>query len=412
MRARVVEVGRERLAQLRNRLAFIIVTEDISENSRDKALHEFACPVYQCMSSEEIEELFGFKGTKMVGFHRSPLANALLNELKPFLITVELLAKRPEALPVSPRIAVLGASGIGKHHCNWWNLEGAIPVAFLGSTPESIATTAENLKKMFKVDAKGYTSLENLLAEEKPDIVDVCLPPEMHFNAVHKALEAGCHVLCEKPFVYDDKLSREEMLAQADELQALAEEKRRMLGICTQYVMAVQECLAEYEEHFGNRNIETFEGTLIAPKRNRPMAAHWVWVDLAPHMLGVAQKLANNGRANWKSLKTDFDGTKAEASFDCERRGSTLLHCNILTMHRDSEPKNVRQIALNGCKFDIGGYNDENGIFNMRITNPWGTVDRPDMLRMLIRSFLNGKIEMPVAMARQNLDWMLTIMHK
>lgn len=89
LRARVVEVGRERLLQIRNRLAFLIVTPDLSENSLNQILNDFKCPVYQCLSSEEIEELFGLRGTKIIGFHRSPLSVSVAPDLKPFLLARE-----------------------------------------------------------------------------------------------------------------------------------------------------------------------------------------------------------------------------------------------------------------------------------------------------------------------------------
>ncbi|MGN8646612.1 Gfo/Idh/MocA family protein [Gracilibacillus sp. HCP3S3_G5_1] len=44
-----------------------------------------------------------------------------------------------------------------------------------------------------------YTDVTEMLSKEQPDIVSVCTPNKYHFQYVKKALEAGCHVLCEKP---------------------------------------------------------------------------------------------------------------------------------------------------------------------------------------------------------------------
>ena len=72
-----------------------------------------------------------------------------------------------------------------------------------------------------------YDSPEALLVAEKPDLVLVGSPPDSHFDLCRLALEAGAHVLCEKPFV--------ETVEQADALIALARERNLQLAVNTQY---------------------------------------------------------------------------------------------------------------------------------------------------------------------------------
>ena len=43
------------------------------------------------------------------------------------------------------------------------------------------------------------TSLEQVLADRDIDVVDICLPPNLHRTTVLQALAAGKHVICEKP---------------------------------------------------------------------------------------------------------------------------------------------------------------------------------------------------------------------
>jgi predicted dehydrogenase len=45
----------------------------------------------------------------------------------------------------------------------------------------------------------GYTDFDELLATADIDAVDICTPPWTHADLVIKAVEAGKHVLCEKP---------------------------------------------------------------------------------------------------------------------------------------------------------------------------------------------------------------------
>src|SRR6476660_8611076 len=81
LRSRNLIVGRETLQRSKSRLHFILVTEDISENSRNQILGEFAhYPVVQHYSSADLENFFKVKGTKVVGFEKSGLAQSIYAE--------------------------------------------------------------------------------------------------------------------------------------------------------------------------------------------------------------------------------------------------------------------------------------------------------------------------------------------
>ena len=47
----------------------------------------------------------------------------------------------------------------------------------------------------------AFGDVDTLLAEGRPDVVVVATPPDSHAELCVRALEAGAHVLCEKPFV-------------------------------------------------------------------------------------------------------------------------------------------------------------------------------------------------------------------
>jgi predicted dehydrogenase len=66
--------------------------------------------------------------------------------------------------------------------------------------------------------AKRHTSLTDLLEKEKPELVAIATPVGAHFALAKQALEAGCHVLCEKPLA--------STTAEAEELCRLAESKK------------------------------------------------------------------------------------------------------------------------------------------------------------------------------------------
>jgi hypothetical protein len=83
LRSRILMVGRETLGRSKSKLHFVLITLDISEQSRAEVLSEFAhYPVVQLYTSAELEQFFGVKGTKVIGFQKSGLAQSIYAELK------------------------------------------------------------------------------------------------------------------------------------------------------------------------------------------------------------------------------------------------------------------------------------------------------------------------------------------
>ncbi len=94
-------------------------------------------------------------------------------------------------------VAIIGA-GIGKSH-----LEGfaQLPDRF---TVQQICDLDEARGGALAASHPGVgftTDLAAVLSDPKIDIVDVCLPPHLHFSACMDALDAGKKVICEKPLV-------------------------------------------------------------------------------------------------------------------------------------------------------------------------------------------------------------------
>ena len=83
LRSRILLVGRDTLQRSKSRLHFVLITRDLSEKSRAQVLADFAhYPVVQLYTSAELEQFFGIKGAKVIGFQKSDLAQSIYAELK------------------------------------------------------------------------------------------------------------------------------------------------------------------------------------------------------------------------------------------------------------------------------------------------------------------------------------------
>lgn len=93
------------------------------------------------------------------------------------------------------KVGVIGCGSIAKHrhipeHAANENVE---IVAFCDIVEERAQEYAD------QYNAKAYTSFEELLKNEEVDAVSVCTPNSLHAPISIAALNAGKHVLCEKP---------------------------------------------------------------------------------------------------------------------------------------------------------------------------------------------------------------------
>ena len=108
------------------------------------------------------------------------------------------------------RIGIVGAGGMGTVHCsNYAHIEGCCVAALCDASPAA-------QEKANELGVPLYTSLEEMLAAQELEIVDVCTPTFLHKAHVMTALRAGKHVLCEKPLALHEADAREML----DEAQA------------------------------------------------------------------------------------------------------------------------------------------------------------------------------------------------
>jgi predicted dehydrogenase len=96
-----------------------------------------------------------------------------------------------------PRVAVVGTSFGGRVHVPALQAAGFEVVAIVGRDAARTGARAEALGV-----PHGCTSLADALSLGI-DAVTVSTPPDSHVDLVLEAIDAGAHVLCEKPFALD-----------------------------------------------------------------------------------------------------------------------------------------------------------------------------------------------------------------
>lgn len=108
------------------------------------------------------------------------------------------VSDNPDAITRPLRVALVGAGKMGRHHAQ--AIARLSPSASLVAVADPSASAREAICTLFP-GAKPFESLDALLAAVRPDVVHVCTAPDTHEALATAAINAGCHVYVEKPFV-------------------------------------------------------------------------------------------------------------------------------------------------------------------------------------------------------------------
>lgn len=126
-------------------------------------------------------------------------------------------------MPSPIRTAVIGAGFVGPHHVDAIRRTGLADVTVLvGSDPDRTADRARRLGV-----GRWSTDALEVIGDPEVDVVHVCTPNDTHVALAGAALEAGKHVVVEKPIALDR--------ASADSLVQMAEESGRHAMVALTY---------------------------------------------------------------------------------------------------------------------------------------------------------------------------------
>ena len=121
------------------------------------------------------------------------------------------------------QVAIIGTNIGAKHYEDFQKVSDRFNVhTICGLTKESIDNIIPS-----NSDIKVSLNFEDVLKIKEIDIIDICLPPHLHFSACKKSLEAGKHVICEKPLVSN--------LKEVDELEKISKATGKTIFPVFQY---------------------------------------------------------------------------------------------------------------------------------------------------------------------------------
>ena len=189
-------------------------------------------------------------------------------------------------------------------------------------------------------------SLDDLLADKTIELIVVTTPNATHFELAKQALEAGKHVVVDKPFTAtSEEALTLGQLAKSKGLLAIPFHNRRWDGdfLTVKKLIAEQALgrLVTFELHFDRFRPAPREG--VWQEAENP--ANGMLFDLGPHLVDQALALFGLPDSIAASVRSDRDGTAIEDAFDITlsypgANGKGLLaHCRTSYLACDNSPR-------------------------------------------------------------------------
>ena len=189
-------------------------------------------------------------------------------------------------------------------------------------------------------------SLEAVLDDKSIELVVVSTPNATHFALANQALEAGKHVVIDKPFAYTSEEAKQlGELAKSKSLFVIPFHNRRWDGDFQTVRKLLQEGavgrLVTFESHFDRFRPIPRENTW----KEAENPANGMLFDLGPHLVDQVLALFGAPSAITASVRSDRDQTAIEDAFDITlhypaANGKGLLaHCRTSYLACDNAPR-------------------------------------------------------------------------
>ncbi len=198
------------------------------------------------------------------------------------------------------KIGVIGVGFIGPAHMEAMRRLGHEVSAVAEFTQE----LADQASERFLIP-KAYGNWKDLIADPEIDIVHIASPNYLHYEHAKSALEAGKHVVCEKPLAMTSE--------ESGELVRLAREKQLVnaVNFNVRFYPLVHEAKARVENGELGEKLYLIHGSYLQDWLLYD--TDWNW-RLEPDLGGDLRAVADIG-SHWMDLVTFIAGTRIESVF-------------------------------------------------------------------------------------------------
>lgn len=250
--------------------------------------------------------------------------------------------------------------------------QGCNVTAISCTRPDNLIPALEDMERIAGIRPQGFISIRRMLDETKPGLAAILTPPSLHLEHLEQALEAGCHVLCEKPLLWPPNDAHGAL-----DIARRFEEQGLVLAENCQWphVLPVYDRL-----HPGIRNVASRLEMLLTPDSTGMDALR----DCLSHLISLALATLPDDMPELEG-PVSFDETEAETKIAFNLRcGGRALAVTGTFRPSDQRPR--------PAAFGFDGHwahrQIDPGTYAMHLTDKVRTLPLPDPLGVHVRTVL------------------------
>lgn len=219
------------------------------------------------------------------------------------------------------RAGVVGGGFMADVHSRSVRSNGGFVVGVASSTPDRARSAARRLGA-----PRAYESVRELVEDPEIDVVHICTPNSTHAELAALALNAGKHVVCEKPLATS--------LSDAAGLLSLAKEMGLVASV--PFVYRFHPMVREMRARLGTRQLQSFTGSYFQDWMAAPDETNWrvssatggpsrAFADIGSHLIDLLEFVSSDRIVGVSARSRTVFAERAGIPVDTEDLGVILV---------------------------------------------------------------------------------------